>query len=111
MDINDLTLGQLRELQAMGNPSCEGSFIKPGECVFIRTVTHHYTGKVEAVSATEIKLSSAAWIASDGRFADALASGDFAEVEPYPDDLFPIIGRGAILDITVVPFTLPRSQK
>jgi hypothetical protein len=38
---------------------------------------------VTAVSEDEIE-PDAAWIASDGRFANVMASGEF-EVEPFPD--------------------------
>lgn len=77
---------------------------------FIRTVTHHYTGVLVKVGPKEIVLKDAAWIADDGRFADALRTGCFNEVEPFPDGEV-IIGRGAILDAFVVNFSLPREQK
>ena len=81
-----------------------------GANYFIRTVTHHYTGKLEAVYAGELVLSTAAWIADDGRFADALKSSEFSEIEPYPADRLVIIGRGAVLDAVEID-TLPTSQK
>lgn len=43
-----------------------------GEAVFIRTATHHYTGRLVAVDETFLHLDDAAWIADDGRFADCL---------------------------------------
>ncbi len=81
-----------------------------GQNYFIRTVTHHYTGQLYAVCPQELVLIDAAWIADDGRFAQAVKDGTFNEVEPFPDGQV-IIGRGSILDAT--PFTkpLPRSQK
>jgi len=90
---------------------------KPNECApwqigknyFIRTVTHHYTGKLASVHEHELVLTDAAWIADDGRFMQAVASGEFKEIEPYPDGPV-IIGRGAILDACVIP-AVPRSQK
>ena len=82
---------------------------KVGENYFIRTVTHHYTGKLAAVHAQELVLTDAAWIADDGRFMQAVASGQFNEVEPYPDGDV-IIGRGSILDATIIS-AVPRSQK
>lgn len=83
---------------------------KIGKNYFIRTVTHHYTGRLEAVYPNELLLSSAAWIADDGRFADAVASVSFSEVEPYPSGKDVIIGRGAILDAVEIE-TLPTDQK
>lgn len=83
---------------------------KVGSNYFIRTVTHHYTGKLTAVHQLELVLEDAAWIADDGRFAAAVANGEFNEVEPFPAGQV-IIGRGSIVDATVIPFALPRSQK
>lgn len=81
-----------------------------GSNYFIRTVTHHYTGRLVAVYQHELVLVDAAWIADDGRFADAMATGSFSEVEPYPAGKL-IIGRGAVLDAFVITFALPRDQK
>jgi len=111
MNIDDLTIRELKEIQAIGNPQCERSFIKPGSNVFIRTVTHHYTGHVEAISGTEIKLSKAAWIADDGRFSEAVATGVFNEVEPYPENYHPVLNRSTFLDIVEVPWKLPGEIK
>lgn len=83
--------------------------LRVGNCVFIRSITHHYTGRVEAILADEVVLSSAAWIASDGRFHDMLESGSPAEVEPYVGPVS--IGRGAILDVTDWKHALPAVQK
>ena len=81
-----------------------------GKNYFIRTVTHHYTGKLVSVGEKELVLTQAAWIADDGRFAQAVASGEFNEVEPYPAKAMVIIGRGALLDAVVIP-KLPVTQK
>ena len=81
-----------------------------GKNYFIRTVTHHYTGRLTAVYEHELVLEDAAWIADDGRFAPAVANGSFVEVEPFPDGEV-VIGRGAVLDAVVISFLLPRSQK
>jgi hypothetical protein len=54
-------------------------------------------------------LEDAAWIADTGRFADALKSGKFNEVEPFPDGQV-IVGRGAIIDAIQISVT-PREQK
>ena len=78
---------------------------------FIRTVTHHLTGKLVEVYPTELVLIDAAWIADDGRLHDSLKSGSFNEVEPFADDLRVIVGRGSIIDAQVFEHKLPRSQK
>lgn len=69
-----------------------------GKIYLIRSVTKTNTGRLVAVYENEIVLTDAAWIADTGRFADALASADFAEVEPYPKGSEVIVGRGAIED-------------
>jgi hypothetical protein len=81
-----------------------------GKAYFVRTVTHHYTGKLVAVHQQELVLTDVAWIADDGRFTQALAKGEFNEVEPFPDGEV-IIGRGAILDASIFTPAVPRSQK
>jgi hypothetical protein len=82
-----------------------------GASYFIRTVTHHYTGKLVAVYPQELAITDAAWIADDGRFAQAVKDGAFNEIEPFPDGANVIIGRGSILDAVEVSFPIPRSQK
>lgn len=74
---------------------------KIGACVFIRTVTHHYTGRLIAVYPQELVLVEAAWIPDDGRFSEALAKCEYNEVEPFPDGEV-VIGRAAILECSVV---------
>ena len=84
---------------------------KIGSNYFIRTVTHHYTGKLVAVFEKELVLLNAAWIADNGRFMQAVATGSFEEIEPFPWDTEVIIGRGSVIDAVVISFSLPRSQK
>lgn len=80
-----------------------------GKIYLIRTVTMIDTGKVVAVTDHEIVLEDAAWIADTGRFADALNSAKFSEVEPFPDGQV-IIGRGAVIDACQIS-KAPREQK
>ena len=80
-----------------------------GGNVFVRTVTHHYTGRLVAADESFLQLEDAAWIADDGRFADALTSGALSEVEPYPGEC--LVARGAVLDVCVWNHDLPRTQK
>ena len=111
MKLDDLTLGQIKEIQkfAGANESSGSSSIVIGENYFIRTVTHYYTGKVKSVTSAEIVLSDAAWIACTGRFYDCLKSGDLNEVEPFVDDV--IVGRAALIDATLWRHDLPKDQK
>jgi hypothetical protein len=82
-----------------------------GENYFIRTVTYHYTGKLLKIYDRELVLTDAAWIANDGRFMQAVATGDFSEVEPYPDGRPVIIPRDSVIDAVPISFPLPRAQK
>lgn len=80
--------------------------------VFIRTVTSYYTGEVLSESLDEIVLVKAAWIADTGRFAQAMSTGEFSEVEPYPDTHEVCVQRGSVTDIVRNwPHPLPRVQK
>lgn len=80
-----------------------------GRNVFIRSVTHHYTGRLAAIEKQWLTLEDAAWIADDGRFADALADGTLGEVEPYPGGC--VIAVGAVLDVSEWLHDLPRAQR
>jgi hypothetical protein len=80
-----------------------------GTNYFIRTVTHHYTGRLEAVYQKELVLSECAWIADDGRFHTALSTGELNEVEPMLGNV--IIGRASVIDASVWTHKLPRTQK
>lgn len=80
-----------------------------GKNYLIRTVTMIDTGRLVAVTDHELVLEDAAWIADTGRFANALVSAEFCEVEPFPAGQV-IIGRGAIIDACQI-HTLPREQK
>ena len=112
MNIEELTIKEARELAALFNPQPK-SVTHPfeiGKNYFIRTVTHHHTGKLVDVTPTELVLENAAWIADDGRLTEALATGKFNEVEMFPVGSRVIIGRGSLIDALVVPF-IPTSQK
>lgn len=91
-------------------PDAPTAFWEIGKAYFIRTVTHHYTGVCEHIGPQEIVLSKAAWIADDGRFAQAVATGVFSEVEPFPSQRRVLIGRASVLDAVEIT-TIPTSQK
>ena len=82
-----------------------------GNKVFVRTVTYHYTGEIVIADGGGIVLKDAAWIADSGRFSDALKTGEFSEVEPYPDDVAVLLCFGAIVDVADWKHDLPRKQK
>jgi hypothetical protein len=108
MDVKKLK--QLIELLAEnGEPQTADIGLAVGSKVIIRCVTHYYTGCVGAVTPAVIELRDAAWIASTGRWANALKTGELDEVEPYPDTCF--INRGAIVDWAPWQHDLPRAVK
>ena len=111
--IDDLTIREARQLASMFNkPELASATVEPweiGKNYLIRTVTMIDTGKLVAVGPSELVLESAAWIADTGRFAGALTSCSFSEVEPFPEGKL-IIGRGSIIDAVQIG-NLPRSQK
>ena len=104
MNIEQLTIGEARAIAALfqgGSVTAPASLSHPfeiGKNYFIRTVTHHLTGKLIEVWPTELVLVDAAWIADDGRLSDSLKSETFAEVEPFPDDRRIIVGRSSLID-------------
>lgn len=122
MNIDTLTIAEARQIAALFNTNQipQGSALSMksevipanpfeiGGKYFIRTVTHHYTGRLIAIYAGELVFDTAAWIADDGRLSDSLKSCEFNEVEPYTDKL--ILGRSGILDAVLIK-TLPVSQK
>ena len=114
MKIDDLTIGEARQLASMfeTQPAMSTNIIEPWEIdknYLIRTVTMIDTGKLVSVGAQELVLKDAAWIADTGRFSGALTSVSFSEVEPFPAGYL-IIGRGSIIDAVQIK-SLPREQK
>ena len=110
MDLNDLTLGQLKEIQGMCavKGSSEGPY-KIGKNYFLRTVTHYYTGKLKAIYSDCFVLEEAAWIADTGRVFDFLRDGKVNEVEPFVSDI--IVPKGSLVDMTEWTHKLFKDQK
>ena len=109
MNLDDLTIGQLKEIGKLIGTKSDDSAWEIGEIYLIRTVTMIDTGKLVKVTEHELVLEDAAWIVDTGRFADAVRKAEFDEVEPFPDGKV-ILGRGAIVDSVKIK-TSPRSQK
>jgi len=107
MNIDELTIKQVREIADMLNVNIKNDQNDPGpwiigEKYFIRTVTMHLTGELVSVSPQELVLKDAAWIADSGRFHEFLKDPSNAdEVEPFVNHVG--IGRGSIIDFTVIP--------
>lgn len=111
MDIDSLTVKEIKHIQSLLKGSGENHSFQVGKNYFIRTVTHYLTGRLIKVSSKELTLQDAAWIADSGRFMDFLKTGKVNEVEPYPDNTEVIVGRGALIDCCVWAHDLPRTQK
>ena len=114
MNIDDLTLGQIKEINSLTqnnhiNNSSDHRF-KIGEAYLIRTVTMIDVGRLEWVGDKELVLTSAAWIADTARFNECLTTGKVNECEPFPDGEV-IIGRGSIIDAVIWANPLPREVK
>lgn len=112
MDINELTIGEAKQLAAMfggQQNQTDSSAWEIGANYLIRTVTMIDTGRLIAVTEHELVLEDAAWIPDTGRFTQALEKAEFGEVEPFPAGRV-IVGRGAIIDAVKIK-RVPRSQK
>lgn len=81
--------------------------LRVGNQVFIRCVTHYYTGRIVYLDKEEIVLVDACWIADTGRFSEALKTGKFQEVEPFCHPV--TVSRGGLIDATDFPYELPRA--
>jgi hypothetical protein len=98
MKLEDLTLGQIKEIQNMGVCKEEKHPYKIGANYLIRTVTMIYTGKIIKVYKDELVLQKACWIPETERWNESVKNSVFKEQEPYPEEKEVIIGRGSILD-------------
>ena len=81
-----------------------------GKPYFVQTVTWAYTGRLKQVTDLELVLEDAALIPDTGRFADAMVSGKYSEVEPFKPGHVVIIGRYSVVSATH-SVTLPKDQK
>lgn len=79
-----------------------------GKSYFIRTVTYHLVGRLEARDDMFLILSDASWVADSGRFMQAIKEGKLSEVEPVGDA---IINMEAIIDAFPWVHALPKEQK
>lgn len=112
MNIENLTIGEARQIAVLFRDDMQPVFPSPwniGKNYFIRTVTHHLTGKLMSVTKQELVLENAAWIADDGRLTDALKTCTFNEVEMFPAGPV-IVGRGSLIDAVEIT-NIPTSQK
>lgn len=86
-------------------------FFHAGSAYFIRTVTHHFVGRCVRVEGPLVILVDAAWIADNGRFNVAMATGKFSEVEPYPPYVEVAVNTGSMIDARAWDKPLPIGVK
>jgi hypothetical protein len=115
MNIEELTIKEAREIANLfaslpTRPSQPDSVWEIGEKYFFRTVTLYYTGVLESVTDNELVLKQAAWIADTGRFNEAMETGEFNEVEVYPQDTSVILNRSSMIDACRIS-SIPTKQK
>lgn len=121
MNVDDLTIGQAKNLAALFPPQIAQSVATVreasafdalvGKNIMIRTVTMIFTGSLVAVYPQELVLVGATWIADTKRWQQFIEDGDLNECEPYPDEQLVIIGRGGLIDATEWLSDLPRRQQ
>lgn len=113
MNLDNLTVGQVRELSKMlgGQLSACHNPYEIGKNYIVRTVTMIYTGRLVEVGPQELVMVDVSWIPETGRYMQFVEDGAVNECEPYPEGRRVIIGRGSLLDAVVLEKPLPRSQK
>ena len=110
ININDLTLGQLKEIQGLANSAPDSSTaFEVGKAYYIRTATYHVLGRLKKIYTNELVLEDASWVADQGRFNESLKTGNLNEVEPFVSDA--IVSRGGIIDATIWSHDLPTQVK
>jgi hypothetical protein len=98
-----------KDIQKLPVIDIETAPFQIGKNYLIRTVTFIYTGKLVWVGEKELVFDNLCWIADTGRWMQAVQKGTFKEVEPMGDGKG--IGRGSIVDFSVVDWELPTQQK
>ncbi len=90
ININDMTIGQVREIAALLGLAAPTAHATPatrlpiGQPVCIETVLGHYVGRLVAVDSLTYWLDEVAWIPSTGRYHLWAAGADPDEIEPLP---------------------------
>lgn len=88
--------------------------LQVGQCYLIRTSGGCFTGRVRAVTLTEVVLGEAALVTdpmsySAVAYIDVLRTGEFAAVYPYPDEVILFIAN--FLEAARWEHPLPRERK
>lgn len=81
---------------------------KPGDKLFIRTVTFHHVGEVAEVEDGFLRLTQASWVADSGRFGRAIQTGRLSEIEYVGDAQ---VNLSAVVDAFPWNHDLPTESK
>lgn len=116
MNIDELTIKQIREIQAMGvlagdAPVCDSPF-KVGDKILHRSVTFIHVGRIRQMGTFPlpwILLEEGGWVAETAQFSQTLATGDLSEFEKAPKPF--LIFLGASVDIWPWTADLPTETK
>lgn len=79
-----------------------------GKSYFVRTVTYHMVGRIEACIGKFLILGDASWVADSGRFMQAIKEGSLSEVEPVGRAF---VNMDSIVDAFPWVHSLPDEQK
>lgn len=115
INIDDLTVRQVRELQAMylGGTAQQAVTVplpfSIGDALLIRTVTMIQLGRVKSIGPDFIVLEDGGWVADTARFSETLERGTLNEFERAPSWF--LVGRGAIVDVFPWKHEIPQSSK
>jgi hypothetical protein len=113
MNIDDLTPRQIKELKSLlpeYKTQKTKTFFEIGQIYLVRTVTMIVVGELIDFNDQELLFAKASWIADTGRFSDALKDVcKIKEIEPFTNNA--IVGRGGLIDATIIKADLPLQQK
>lgn len=112
MNIEDMTLKQIREVQRLVPAGVKATVQLPfrcGDAILIRTVTMIQLGRVRSIGRDFIVLDDGGWVADTGRFSEMLSKGTLGEFERAPGWI--MVGRGAIVDVYPWTHDLPQITK
>lgn len=98
MNIDELTLGQIKQIQSLcGSKSATHPYVI-GKAYLVQTVTQYRVGKLVQVTDQELVLEGGGWMLDTGRFNECIVNGTYSEFESVGDRKH-IIGRGSIVAV------------
>jgi glucokinase len=83
IEVSDETFEKIKDQLIEASAVCDFNGLEDmvGKKFFFRTVTYHTVGRVTAIVGDFAVLTNCSWVADSGRFAAALKTGKFKEVE------------------------------